>query len=123
MKWYIQSLATLFSGAEEENKIPMQQKETKIKPVYKIGNKERIQESERGIFRQLYPCQSVNYLGIKVDQNLNWKYHINDIEVKVNRANAFLFKIGNIVNITILKPSTLQYLIKEICLGLRIEML
>ena len=40
---------------------------------------------------------------IKIDQNLNWKDHINDIAVKLNRANALLFKIRNFVNITNLK--------------------
>ena len=43
----------------------------------------------------LYPFQSVKYLGIKIDQNLNWKDHSNDIAVKLNRANALLFKIRN----------------------------
>ena len=53
--------------------------------------------------KRLYPSQSVRYLGMKIDQNLNWKDHINDIAVKLNRANALLFKIRNFVNITILK--------------------
>ena len=53
--------------------------------------------------KQLYLSQSLRYLGIKIDQNLNWKDHINDIAVKSNRANALLFKIRNFVNITILK--------------------
>ena len=34
---------------------------------------------------------------------MNWKDHINGISVKLNRANALLFKIRNFVNITILK--------------------
>ena len=34
---------------------------------------------------------------------MNWKDHINDIPVKLNRANALLFEIRNFVNITILK--------------------
>ena len=49
--------------------------------------------------KRLYPSQSVRYLGIKIDQNLNWKDHINDIAVKLNRANALLVKITNFVNI------------------------
>ena len=53
--------------------------------------------------KRLYPSQFVRYLGIKVDQNLNWKDDINGIAVKLNRANALLFKIRNFVNITILK--------------------
>ena len=53
--------------------------------------------------KRLYPSQSVRYRGIKIDQNLNWEDHINDIAVKLNRANALLFKIRNFVNVTILK--------------------
>ena len=53
--------------------------------------------------KRLYPSQSVRYLCINIDQILNWKDHINDIAVKLNRANAFLCKIRNFVNILILK--------------------
>ena len=53
--------------------------------------------------KRLYPSQSVRYLGIKMDQNLNWKDYINDIAVKLNRANVLLFKTRNFVNIIILK--------------------
>ena len=35
-----------------------------------------------------YPGKSVKNLGIKIDENLNWKQHIHDIAVKLNRANA-----------------------------------
>ena len=37
--------------------------------------------------------KSVKYLGVKIDKNLNWKYHVNDLFVKLNRANALLFKM------------------------------
>ena len=53
--------------------------------------------------KRLSPSQSVRYLGIKIDQNLNWKDHISDIAVKLKRANSLLFKIRHFVNITILK--------------------
>ena len=65
----------------------------------KLGTKIKIKLNRK----RLYPSQSVRYLGIKTDQNLNWKDHIKDIVVKLNRANALLFKIRNFVNITILK--------------------
>ena len=45
----VQSVATLFNRVEKENKIPEEWRETKIKSVYKSGNKEGIQESQRGI--------------------------------------------------------------------------
>ena len=51
----------------------------------------------------LYPTDNVRYLGIKIDENLNWKQHIEHILTKLNRANALLFKIRNFV-----KPKTLR---------------
>ena len=35
----VQSLVTLFDRVEEKNKTPIQQRETKVKSVYKAGNK------------------------------------------------------------------------------------
>ena len=46
---------------------------------------------------------SVEYLGIKIDENLNWKQHIHDITIKLNRSNALLFMIRNYVNKDTLK--------------------
>ena len=50
-------------------------------------------QSKKTCKKRLYPSQSVRCLGIKTDQNLNWKDHINYIAVKLNTANALLFKI------------------------------
>ena len=35
--------------------------------------------------KRLYPSKSVKYLVIKIDENLNWKQHIHDIAIKLNR--------------------------------------
>ena len=53
--------------------------------------------------KSLYPSKSIKYLGIKTDENLNWKQHIHDIAVNLNRANALLFTIRNYVNKHILR--------------------
>ena len=53
--------------------------------------------------KRLYPSESLGNLGIRIDQNLNWKDHIIDIAGKLNRPHALLFKIRNFVNIIILK--------------------
>ena len=29
--------------------------------------------------KRLYSTESVIYLGVKIDSNLNWKYHVNDL--------------------------------------------
>ena len=59
--------------------------------------------------KRLYPSKSVKYLGIKIDENLNWKQHIHDIAIKLNRANALLSINRNCVSK--LLPFTLPYLI------------
>ena len=59
--------------------------------------------------KRLYPTGSVKYLGVGIDKNLNWKHHVSDIAIKLNRANALLFKITNFVNVNTLK--TIYYAI------------
>ena len=41
--------------------------------------------------KRLYPSKLVKYLGINIDENLNWIQHIYDIAIKLKRANALLF--------------------------------
>ena len=55
--------------------------------------------------KTIYPTASVKYLGVKIDQDLTWKHHINDLSVKLNRANALLFKIRKFVNDKILRST------------------
>ena len=45
--------------------------------------------------KRLYPTKSVKYLGIKINENLNWKQHIHDITMKLIRDNALLYTIRN----------------------------
>ena len=60
----------------------------------KIDSKVKIKLSRK----RLYSTDSVKYLGIRIDENLNWKHHVSDVAIKLNRANALLFKIRNFVN-------------------------
>ena len=61
--------------------------------------------------KRVYPTDSLKYLGIRIDESLNWKHHISDIAITLNRANALLFKIRNFVNVNTLK--TIYYTIFE----------
>ena len=54
-------------------------------------------------YKRPYPSKSVKYFGIKTDENLNWKQHIHDIAIKLNRANSLLYTIRNYVNKHILR--------------------
>ena len=68
-----------------------------------LTSKEKISPIQIKLSRKrLYLSQSVKYRGIKIDEKLNWKQHIHDIAIKLNRANA-LFTIRNFVNGLILR--------------------
>ena len=47
--------------------------------------------------KRLYSTESVKCLGQKIDTNLSWQYHVNDLSIKLNRANALFFKIRKYV--------------------------
>ena len=53
--------------------------------------------------KRLYPTESVRYLGVKIDTTLNWQYHVNDLSIKLNRANTLLFKMRKYVSLKILR--------------------
>ena len=53
--------------------------------------------------KRLYSTESVRCLGVKIDRNLNWKYYVNDIFIKLNRANGLLSKMKKYVSIIILR--------------------
>ena len=42
--------------------------------------------------KRLYPTESVKYLGVKIDANLSWQYHVTYLSIKLNRANALFFQ-------------------------------
>ena len=53
--------------------------------------------------KRLYPTESIKYLGVKIDTNLSWQYHVNDLSINLNRANAILFKMRKYVSLKILR--------------------
>ena len=85
------------------NKISLNVKKTELL-IFKHKKKKlkcpiRIKHSRK----RLYPSNSIRYLSVKIDENLNWKDHIHNIATRLNRANALLFKIRNYVNFNTLK--------------------
>ena len=53
--------------------------------------------------KRLYPTNSVKYLGINIDENLNWKQQISDIAIKWNKANGILSKLRYFIDKKTLK--------------------
>ena len=48
--------------------------------------------------KRLYQTSLVKYLGIKVDQYLNWQDYRNNIAVKLYKSNAMLYKVRQFAN-------------------------
>ena len=53
--------------------------------------------------KRIYPTASVKYFGVNIDQHPTSQRHINDLSVKLNRANVLLFRIRKFVDDKILK--------------------
>ena len=49
--------------------------------------------------KRLYPSESVKYLHVKINTNLSWQYHVNDLSIKLKKANALLFKMRKYVSL------------------------
>ena len=89
------------------NKIPLNVKKTEL-VIFKYKQKQVDGDiKSKLIYKTLFPTDSVKYLyiytGVKIEGNLSWKSHIDDLSVKLSRTNALLFKIRNLVNSFILK--------------------
>ena len=52
---------------------------------------------------RICPTASVKYLDVKIDQNLTWQHHINDLSDKLHWANTLLFKIRKFADNKILR--------------------
>ena len=48
--------------------------------------------------QRITPVHSLKYLGVKLDANLTFSPHINDLSLKLSRANGMLSKIRHYVN-------------------------
>ena len=53
--------------------------------------------------KKLFTSKSVKYLGVILDECLQWKFHINQHCLKLNKADAMLCKIRHYVNETTLR--------------------
>ena len=47
--------------------------------------------------KRLYPSNSLKYLGVRTDKFLHWHDQVNNIAVKLNRANGLFLKIRNYI--------------------------
>ena len=86
-----------------ENKISLNVKKTEM-VIFKSNQKKFEGDLKIKLCgKRLYPTESVKYLGVKIDTTLSWQYHVNDLSIKLIRANALLFKMRKYVSLKILK--------------------
>ena len=86
-----------------DNKISLNIKKTEL-VISKSKQKQFDDEIKLKLSRKiLFPTDIVKYLGVKINGNPLWKSHIVYLSVKLNRANALLVKIRNLVNNSILR--------------------
>ena len=79
------------------NKIVLNATKTKV-ILFKNKTKTNLSKLNLKICsKKLHPIESARYLGVIVDENLNWKNHVNDISHKLIRGNAILYKIRNFI--------------------------
>ena len=85
--------------------------ELKLKHLVSWLNANKIslnaKDTEMVIFKseRCYPTESVKYLEVKICTNLRWQCQVNDVLIKLNRANTLLFKI------ICVSPKILRYIL------------
>ena len=91
------------------NKISLNVQKTEL-GIFKHESQKEVTKVKIKLNRKrLYPTDSVKYLHIRIDKNLNCKHHVSDVAIKLNRENALPFKIRNFVNVNTSK--TIYYAI------------
>ena len=53
--------------------------------------------------KNLFQTNSVKHLGIKIEKQLSWRDHINEVAIKLNKANAMLYKVSEFVSTNTLR--------------------
>ena len=86
------------SSWRNANKIALSATKTEV-IIFKNKRKTDLSKLNLKLCRKkIHPIESARYLGVIVDESLNWKKHVNDISHKLIRDNAILSKIKNYVN-------------------------
>ena len=88
-----------FSFWLNANKIALNVAKTEI-ILFKTRNKNYDTDLKIKLFRKrIHASQYVKYLSVFIDENLNWKKHINQISTKLIKGNAMLSKLRHFVKI------------------------
>ena len=79
------------------NKISLNVKKTET-IIFKCRRKNYEGVIKLKLYKQrLHPTNNVKYLGIKIDENFNWKHHVNDASTKLLWVNTILINKRNYI--------------------------
>ena len=79
------------------NKISLNANKTEL-VIFKSKHKKLTKNLNFRISGQkIIPVHSIKYLGIKLDENLTFQPHINDLSIKLSRSNGMLSKIRHYI--------------------------
>ena len=74
------------------NKISLNVKNNKL-VIFKSKRKQFDSEIILNLnHKRLFPTDSVKYLGVTIDGNISWKFHIDYLSVKLSRANSSILR-------------------------------
>ena len=90
---------TLFCKLQDRDNLPLQL------PVFKINDYEIKRSS------------SIKFLGVMVDENLNWKDHINVIENKLSKKSRLLHKAKQFLNAKAMKSLYFSFIHSNLTYG------
>ena len=82
-----------FHSLKKKKKVISKSKQNKFEGDLKI----------KLLSRRLYATESVKHLHVKIDANLSWQCYVNDLSIKLNRADALLFKMRKYVKSKIIR--------------------
>ena len=67
-------------------KISLNAKKTEM-VIFKSKQKKLEDDLQRKLCgKRLYPTEIAKYLGVKIDTNLTWQHHVNDISIKLKQS-------------------------------------
>jgi len=81
------------------NRLALNIDKTKLLLFHSKYNKKEYEISIKMKGIKLVPSRTVKYLGLYLDDNLSWDYHIKELTSKLSRANGILSKLRHYVSI------------------------
>ena len=78
------------------NKLSLNYKKTKYMLIHRKNDRSHLNLYINN--KKIEQTRSIKYLGVKIDENLNWREHIKYVETKISQACGAIYKLRNFVD-------------------------